>query len=56
MIQSRNNEDAVRTATRVLERDPDNLEALGLRAQARLAAGSDLEEGLADINRVSPCR
>ena len=52
LLQSNNNEDAILAASRALTLNPDNLEALGLRAQARLAAVKDLEEGLADINRV----
>ena len=51
-IQSKNNEEAIATASRALDRSPDNLEALGLRAQAKLAAVTDLEGALADIERV----
>jgi tetratricopeptide (TPR) repeat protein len=44
--------DAIEAASTVLTHDPDNLEALGLRAQARLAANREEEEALADIDRV----
>jgi tetratricopeptide (TPR) repeat protein len=51
-FESRNYQVSLEAATRVLEREPDNLAALIIRAEARLEDRSDYEASLADYERA----
>jgi tetratricopeptide (TPR) repeat protein len=50
-VQTGNVEEAIRTLTRVLEREPDNLDARALRATSAVDTG-DYAQALADADRV----
>jgi len=52
-ITTNNPDMAVEAMTRVLEQEPENVEALVLRARARVAARRDFERALEDAERIT---
>jgi len=51
-LMTGNHEEAMEAAERILEAEPDHVEALLLRAQARVASRRDYEGALADVERI----